>query len=892
MQVTAQFVSDGRKITGSLDVPVAKNPGTRSASKPQACKSDTSMFPRYGTTGYYTLTIRNGSSLGQFYGANQNMTVSGFTFYGYALTPTPVRNVNIRVRCNLYKAGADSLPSGTPLASDTITLDTVQGSNILLSRITRMAVFKKPVTLNYPYILVVECDSTAVSGVVVTNNWVNKDGKKKNIGCGSVSGKWYRCLQLNISGVQFDADMQYYPYVKYDFGTDFTITNQCYNGLDTVRFQNAWKNNVSSQAYYNYYIYYNLPQFSHRWNYDGNGDYYTVEGKYKPTSRKNFNVRLISTVYSYMSGQCQDTTTKTVYFKPDKPTLKKPARACRGDSTTVDIVANSGTTVKWFKNPADTGAFFTGTSYKIKNAQKNDTFYVRVDNVSCQSPMVRIDFTVYDYPSDPVVRNDSICKGAVANLQAKTNLGNLEWFDDVAGGTLRYSGSDIQTGKLASDSFYYVQANNSGCLNKSGRIKVGAYVSNSFAPSSPVITADTSGCYSSGQSFTLRASHSDPADTLRWYDVSVGGKPIAKGDSFAFTPGGRNDYQYFVETWNGVCGSGRSSSTVHILAAPDVYGATGDTICPGDSARPYLSVPWGAAHWHLTATDNTPVFTGKRPAFGGLNGNQNYFIRTSEGICQGGGTDSVRILVNTPPAPTSATANSVCAKAPGVFEVKVPYGAVNWYEDSVTTTPLLTGSLYNYGMMLSNVTLYYETTYKGCASKRKPLTVVIKPRPTAGFTWALQWQNRLVCTPISTTNTTFQWYWGDGQNSSGLPGAHQYAAKGSYTVKQVATSTANGCKDTADIPVLVDHTNVKTWSGAHFKLYPIPVQAGELLHFPGWAGQNVQVKLYTTAGQLVSGGASLNGQYAIPSHLVAGNYIVVLENSGDKVHEVIRIYRP
>jgi hypothetical protein len=91
------------------------------------------------------------------------------------------------LRCHLYKAGADSLPTGTPLASDTVTVDTIMRSSVFLTDVQFDAKFKNPVTLNYNYILVVDCDSTTVTASLITGDWTQGDGRKRNLGCGSVS---------------------------------------------------------------------------------------------------------------------------------------------------------------------------------------------------------------------------------------------------------------------------------------------------------------------------------------------------------------------------------------------------------------------------------------------------------------------------------------------------------------------------------------------------------------------------------------------------------------------------------------------------------------------------------------------------------------------------------
>lgn len=875
----AQFTTEGRPITGSIPMPKPQNMYTRSAQKPTQCGSDTSTYPSFGTTGYYSVTIKSGSSLGQFYPVPGPMTISGFEFMGFSLSPTPARPTPIKLRCNIYKAGADSLPSGAPLASDTITVDTVMGASIPLAHITHIARFRNPVTLTSGgYILAVECDSAAVSAALITNSWAKGDGKKQNLACGSVSGKWYRCLNLNISGTTFDVNVQLYAIVKYKLGTDFSIVNQCYANSDTVKFQNTNKSNFSGSVFYNFYIYYGLEQYSHRWTYDNIYTEYAINGKYKPSTKRNFDARLITTVYSYRSGQCYDTAVKSVYFKPSVPSPKKQPRACRGDTFTIDLVSDAGAVVKWFRKSSDTTPFFTGTSYTLQNVQNNDSFYIRADNGICRSALTKINFLVYDYPSAPVADNDSICSGAIANLGASSNKGVIEWYTGNSGGLPIFLGNSKQTDKLYADTVFWVQANNAGCLNKGGRVKVQAFVSNDFAPSSPVIAADTYTCYRPVKAMTLSASQAG-SDTLRWFDVPSGGKVLGRGPSYTYTPASRGDADLYVETWNGVCGSGRSKTTIHVYDYPTVFGLKGDTICKGEIAFPHLTTPWGAANWYIRKSTDSVVFTGGFPGFDGLLKNTKYYIKTEENGCVSTTWDSVMVLVNTAPVPTLVKADPVCAKGLGQFKVTVPKGVVNWYEKASDPAPFYTGTTINTGMMLSNLTYYYETVADGCPSAKTPLTITIKPRPVAGFTWNLVWQNKLVCTPITTNGLTIFWDWGDGKTQNGTPYNHTYDSKGNYTVRMVATSTANGCKDTADIPVIVDHTGVITVHGTEVSVYPVPVKSGSVLTVQGIANSNGQVILYGTDGRIVATLSMTDRSIQLPGNLSPGVYLLQLQTS-------------
>ncbi len=875
----AQLVSPGRTITGAISIPAPKGNMSRSFSAPHACIQDTSRFPIYGTTAYNSITISNGRALGQFYGAPQSITVSGFQFYGFANIPNPVRNVVVRVRCNLYKAGLDSLPSGLPLASDTLDLDTVMGTSIPLARITRSAVFNSPVTLNYPYIIVVECDSSTVSAAVVSNSWTASNGAGRNLGCGSISGKWYRCMSLNIGGVPFNAHLQYYPYVKYNFGTNFSTNYTCFPLTDTMRFTNAAPDNVSGSIFYNYYVYYNLQQYSHRWNYLGFGEVYAVDWKYKYTTKKNYDVRLISTVYQFGAGdQCIDTTIKTIYYKPDKPVLKKVPNYCKGDSAVFELGAlEVSTTYKWYKTSSSSTPFHTGTRYVIQNVSSNDTFFIQGQNGSCVSTLLQVNMGVYEYPLISSTKNDSICSGAVANLQAKASAGRLEWFTQSSGGLMVYMGEDLQTGKLSKDTSFYVQANNMGCLNKAGRIIVTAYVSNNFAPNPPTVPGDTTICLLPSRQHSITITNY--TDTLRWYNFATGGSYFQKGSTHSFTPATRGTYSYYVESWNGVCGSGRSAVNVIVEHYPALFGLTGDTICKGENAMPFASVPWGQLYWYASKSSGIPDYAGKNPVITGLLATKYYYLKTQEGVCLSGILDSAKLTVNASPVPTSATALSVCFKALGTFEVKIPAGTVEWFDDTSASQPIYTGSKLDVGIVLSNLTYYYQTGDKGCYSPKTPLTLTVKPRPTAGFTYTILWQHRLSVVPISTAGLTNVWHWGDGQTSSGNSQIHPYAQAGNYNVMLVATSTTNACRDTAIVPIAMNHVGVKLVQVPGIGVKPVPVLAGAKMELSE-PGMLQEVIFRDLSGREIARPAADGRGFMVPM-VSPGYYLLSLRVNGE-----------
>ena len=890
-----QLVEIKKPVINDLPMKTSLNKITnRSATSPKSCKGDTSYFPNLGSTQYNTLSIGQGQSLGQFFGAPSEITVSGFRFYGFFIYDTARKVTKTTIKCRIYKAGADSLPTGSPLATTLIQIDTIEGS-LYLSRMTRNIVFPSPVVCNFPYIITVESDSTNSRPGIVSNSWSYNDGEGRNLAVGSVSGKWYRCLQLNIAGTTFDAHMQLYPFVKYKFGTDFNSNINCFNTTDTVRLTNLFKTTVAGSSFYNYYHYYEeqgygYDRYCHNWVINNTNYFYsTVDLKYKPTTRKNLNIELRSMVVSYTSGVCYDTTTKLVEFKPMTPTVTKAANGCIGDTMKISVNYDAAANVDWYHKISDTKSFNSGGSYSINNLQKADTFYVNSTNGKCVSGYSEIIVNANKFPTKLTTRNDSLCSSATANLTASTDFGQIEWYNNLSGGSKIYTGNTLTTNKLFNDTSFYVTANNNGCYYKGSRIMVTAFVGSAFAPSLPTVTTDTTICFTSSKSYNLSASAAN-GNTCRWYDVAIGGTPLSTGNTYSVNINTRGTVTYYVEAWNGNCGSGRTP--VNILAAkyPPTFVKKSATICAGDSAKVSASTMWGNVDWYLDKTSSNSFSSDKFLTIGGLTKPTNYiYFKTRDTVCQNPNFDSVLVTVNTFPTVTKENHSDVCQKSLGEMSIEIPNGNVYWYEDNQTVTVYSSNKTVSLGQMWSNVTLYYQTEANGCYSPRIPLTVNALPRPTAGFTWTLAWPRKVSCTPISTTGMTFKWYWGDGASTAGLGtnSKHQYTDEGDYTIKLVTTSTTNGCTDTADIPVSVSHLNTKVIDNRNVTIFPNPISKGQTLTIKGI--DVTQLNWFDVTGRMILSQDIINNTAEIPATLTTGLYFIVGQSKSQSFKATVQI---
>lgn len=851
----------------------------RSSTNPTSCTGDTSTFPSYGSTAYNTVSVRKGAGLGQFFGAPQDLTVSGFRFFAFALSTTPARKVSINLICNLYKAGIDSLPSGSPIASDTITVDTVMGSNIPLSRITCNANFGKDIPVNYDYIITVESDSTDVSAGLVCNSWTNGDGDFRNLGVGSVSGIWYRCLNLNISGTTFNSNIQLYPFVNYKIGTDFTYTQDCYPSYDTLRFDNQNEKSVFSSIYYNRYVYSNLERICHRWNYDNRRFESRIDGRYKPSIKSNLKIQLISTIYPYTGDYCRDTSTHVVYFRPSRPRAITEAKACKGDDYTISVTYDVGSTVEWYHKTSDSKPFYEGTKWSISSAQENDTFYLKAVNELCESQWSMILFSVYDYPTTLTVQNDSICAGATANLSAKTDHGKVQWFVDSDYKLKFYEGESIQTEKLNSDTSFYVIANNEGCVYYGNNPIVKAFVGSDFAPDIPSVITDTSMCLSSTQPLLLEAKSKNNQDTLRWFTDATGGTYIHIGKAFEYSPSKRGTESLYVETWNGTCGSGRTAINIQTKTAAELFGPTGDEVCEGDTAEIFASALWGQVHWYWDRETTQKFHVGPSTKIGGYVGERFAYIRTAEDECFSKSMDSVRINFIQLPVIKSTESASVCAKSLGKMSVETDLGSVNWFDDSTSVISVHQDKSIDLGPLYGSKTMWFEVDNKGCKSKRTPLKVIVKPTPVAGFTYKIAWQYKVSCTPISTSGLDLNWDWGDGFTSQGLPALHQYEGEGDYTIQLIATDRSNLCTDTVSIPVLVSHVSSEKLDSDQIEIFPNPVSKGHEIHvkvpFDSYRWMDL-------SGREISGGTNHQNRISIPAEGTSGIYLLEIKSNNSR----------
>ncbi len=871
----AQLNSTGHRIIDNHSkLTYQFNSSKRSVQNPTSCDRDTVEYGRYKGTGFFTVSVSKGRGLGQLYSAPKPLTLYGFTFYAFIASPPTKKKMNLI--CNVYKAGADSLPKGTPLRSDTITIDSTFGGGVL-TKIEKHATFV-PIILDSAYILTVETDSATLNAGVVTNSYSNGDGKKENLNCGSISGQWYNGKNLNIGGVSFNADILLHPHVSYSFGTDFTIKNPCYSLADTVKFINQAGKNMVGSKMYNRYLLYNLGYYCNWWNAGNSFGYtYSVDHKMKYNSRQNYQVQLISTIYGYrgMEYGCSDTTIKWLYYKPDVPQIGGPVNACIGDTIIYNVNnVDTGTVYEWYKKTSDVSPFYSGKSYKKTNV-RTDTFYVRGNNHGCLTAFKTVILNVNAYPSTLTFKNDSICSGSKANLKGFTNIGNLEWFASANSIPVLYTGAVFQTPALTSDTFFFLQANNKGCI-KSPRLKVRALVGSGFAPTAPVISKDTTICIASTSSLKLNATAGSGL-TIRWFNVPSGGSSFATGTSYTFVPSIREVRTFYADAYNGICGSTRESVTITVEDYPKVSKILSDTICKGDSLIMFVFIPYGEAHWMDAPTGGNLLLDGTRYVVAAAT-TKNYYVETSSGICKSTSRNVVAGIVNTYPTVVKLWGDTICAKNRATLKSKlIGAGTIHWFEFDTSAVELGIGKTYTSPVLNGAKSFYGQPEYAGCYGPKQIVTPLVKPSPFSGYTYEVLSNQIVKVSPLNANGCNIQWDFGDGVKSNLSAVNHKYINPGVYQLKLILTDRITGCKDSTTYTITVTLSGIKVNSFVTgIKLYPNPAQQFlniELQDHPSF----VQIHIYGMDGMLIQTENALveNGKALLPiDKLSTGLYLL------------------
>ena len=243
----------------------------QSGSKATTCGPDTVGYTFAKATGLTTLSINNvtsGYAVSQYFNCPQPLTFYGVEFYAYKLDAGGGTSLTATVQ--VYAAGPDSLPSGAPLASSTINIDTnfYGGDLDLLSKYANFF----PITVSVPYVVVVENNTANGMGLLFSDyNAVPADGQQEWLTGVNIGGNWLHSYDINVGAASLDCDALFNPLVGYTLDAGFTASANCFTGGSNINFTNT-SSPIMQDRMYSLAAYLDIPQLGYTWDFgDGGG---------------------------------------------------------------------------------------------------------------------------------------------------------------------------------------------------------------------------------------------------------------------------------------------------------------------------------------------------------------------------------------------------------------------------------------------------------------------------------------------------------------------------------------------------------------------------------------------------------------------------------------------
>lgn len=415
----------------------------------------------------YALNVGAGSaiSVGQWYPAPQAMTVSGFRFIAYL--PQSAGNFVHSVTCNIYNAGTDSMPSGAPLQTILVNVDT--------SVVWRYASFITAV--NVPtgngYVITVENNSQSTYIYCGDNRATPlTTGLNEWLSCAqftTFTNPWQHGWQFNVGGQSFNADAFLQPIVTYSVTANFTSSVNCF-GSTTVNFTNT-SSPLFFSRFYNFYaflvwlnpLFPAPPPFSDStfvWSY---GDASPNDTLVSPThtfpGANPYSGTMTGRLYRWRSPQfCTDT--KPIQMGPQPAatiTANGPVAFCMGNSVT--LTTGTANTYQWYRN----GGAIPGATTASHNAILAGVYTVKLSNSSVCTDSTVAGVTVTLLPGATASISSggplAFCNGGSVTLTASGGT-TQQWY---LNGNLISGATNANYNATAQGSYTVKVFNSSGC---------------------------------------------------------------------------------------------------------------------------------------------------------------------------------------------------------------------------------------------------------------------------------------------------------------------------------------------------------------------------------------------------------------------------------------------
>ena len=388
-----------------------------------------------------------------------------------------------------------------------------------------------------------------------------------------------------------------------------------------------------------------------------------------------------------------------------------------------------------------TGVF--GTKFAPSIGQGLYTInYVYTDSFNCfnnTSTGIAVNYT------PPPVGQDVIGLTAflTPNLVASGNL--IKWYKEQTLSNLVNTGNVFITGITGeTDTTFYITQTLNGCVSQPSNVRL--VLSNCPTPA-PVSNGFTKCIYE--QIPNLIAV----GDTIKWYDVALGGTPIFDGDTLIHGKLTAGTYSYYVSQKN-ICESPRTKVTFTIVPQPIVAITSSPEVCRFSNNVVLNLVPSGGILTGPGLVNNMFV-----PDLVAGTYTQTYIYSNMQG-CSDTATNSIVIHETQPPIANNLTTFTYNLD-PDIAAIGT---AIKWYNSVNLQTLLFSGNIFNHNQTQDITKDYYVTqTENSCESAPTKVRLQIlscgTPKPNLSPDTAICIYNSTpTLTATGLPGATFHWY--------------------------------------------------------------------------------------------------------------------------------------
>ncbi|TCZ63395.1 PKD-like domain-containing protein, partial [Flaviaesturariibacter aridisoli] len=544
----------------------------------------------------------------------------------------------------------------------------------------------------------------------------------------------------------------------------------------------------------------------------------------------------ITVTPSFASGGQTCTGTPVTFTITVNPTPAATAVSsqvlCNGSATAAVSFSGpvSGTTYSWTNSNTSIGLAGSGTGNIASFTAVNSSSTVQVATITvipsaagCPGAAQTFTITVNPTPSVNVVTNQSLCNGA--NTTAISFGGSVagavyNWTNNTASIGLAAAG----TGNIAS----FAALNNTNAA-VTATITVTPSFSNSGQtcagnPATFTITVNPTPSVTAlaGQAVCNRAattavnfSGAVSGTTYSWTNStpSIGLAAAGTGDIASFTATNSTTLPVTatITVTPSAAGCAGSVQTFTITVNPTavVNAVAPVTVCAGQGINvPNFNGPVAGTQFSW-ANDNTAIGLGAAGSgniapFTAVNNGTtpivaNVTVTPTANGCAGTAV-TFAITVNPLPTGTITAPNGTLICAGGSTQLQASGGtSYQWFLGG-NPIPGATGATFN-ASTAGTYTVNISNSFGCTRAASNSIVLTLVQKPTAGFTF----NSYCVNTPVQFTNTsgtggsgivTYQWSFGNGQNSTLQHPAATYGGTGNYTVQLIASP--NGCTSLND----------------------------------------------------------------------------------------------